>query len=114
MRSGCTRPGRSTVTTGLETTTYAPETSSRRDRRRCHYAGYRWIEAVRDFRRLDVGCAGIFLLMNSDAEIISAALVTGAMGYVHKSKAGAELVLAIRQFIQGQKFISPALLKDFR
>ncbi len=67
------------------------------------------IEAAHRLRRFDVNCAVVFLSMNSDAEIISAALATGALGYVHKSKAGAELIPAIRQVLQGEKFISPAL-----
>ncbi|MDQ2712033.1 MAG: response regulator transcription factor [Acidobacteriota bacterium] len=69
------------------------------------------IEAARRLKSFQMNCAIVFLSINSDAEIVSTALAAGALGYVHKTRAGTELIPAIRQALQGRQFISPALQK---
>ncbi len=69
------------------------------------------IEAARRLRVFKMDCVIVFLSINSDAEIVSTALAAGALGYVHKTRAGTELIPAIREALQGRKFISTALQK---
>src|SRR6516165_2609126 len=51
----------------------------------------------------------IFLTMNSDPQIAKYAFDEGASGYVLKTCAASELLLAIRSVVEGRKWISPVL-----
>ena len=50
----------------------------------------------------------IFLTVHEDSEFLQAALDTGALGYVLKSRIVADLRQAIRSALSGQLFISPS------
>jgi len=50
----------------------------------------------------------IFLTVHDDPDLLHAALETGALGYVLKSRIGSDLSLAIRSALSGQLFISPS------
>ena len=52
----------------------------------------------------------IFVSQESDADIVRAALQLGAWGYVLKSDAARELVLAIHSAVRGEKFVSRRLI----
>jgi DNA-binding NarL/FixJ family response regulator len=71
--------------------------------------GLSGIEVARMLRDLESGPAVVFLTMHRDPEIVSAALATGALGYVLKCSAGRELVPAIEEALAGRRFVSPSL-----
>ncbi len=48
----------------------------------------------------------IFLSQNKDPDVIRAALGTGALGYVRKTDARRELLLAMDKVLRGEQFIS--------
>ena len=50
----------------------------------------------------------IFLTVHEDPDFLQAALETGALGYVLKSRIVADLSQAIRSALSGQLFISPS------
>jgi two-component system, NarL family, nitrate/nitrite response regulator NarL len=52
----------------------------------------------------------LFLSENSDCEVIKAALNDGSNGFVLKSEAASELLLAIEAVLRGEKFTSKRLV----
>lgn len=60
-------------------------------------------------RLRDLGCRArvIFLTVHADNDYVEAAFSTGALGYVLKSRLTTDLIPAIKQALQGHKFISP-------
>ena len=48
----------------------------------------------------------VFLTIHEDQDFVSAAISAGASGYVTKSRLSADLVPAIREALQGHKFVS--------
>lgn len=67
------------------------------------------IEAVD--RLMGSGCESrfIFLTVHTDADFVRRCLLTGAFGYVVKSRIASELVPAIREALAGNIFISQRL-----
>lgn len=67
------------------------------------------IEAVD--RLMGSGCESrfIFLTVHTDPDFVRRCLLTGAFGYVVKSRIASELVLAIREALAGNIFISQQL-----
>lgn len=55
----------------------------------------------------------LFVSENRSLDVAESALNTGAMGYVIKSDAGAELVPAIKAVLQGKRFVSARLARHF-
>ena len=51
----------------------------------------------------------IFLTVHQDQDFVEAALSTGAHGYVAKSDVTSDLVPAIREVLQGRKYISQSI-----
>jgi DNA-binding NarL/FixJ family response regulator len=71
------------------------------------------IEAAQRIRRLSPSSKIVFLSQNNDLDVVRAALDTGASGYVHKSKAGEELLPALDYAVlRGKQFVSNSL-KDY-
>ena len=62
------------------------------------------IEAARRIRQLSPGSEIIFLSQNNNLE--RGALGTGALGYVRKTDARRELLLAVDAVLRGEQFIS--------
>ena len=58
------------------------------------------IEVARRLQESDLGVKTIFLTVEEDRDICLAALETGAMGYVLKSRLGTDLIPAIKQVIE--------------
>ncbi len=54
----------------------------------------------------------IFLTMNSDPAIAADALRRGASGYLVKNAAASELLVAIRDVLEGKSYLSPLITKD--
>jgi DNA-binding NarL/FixJ family response regulator len=51
----------------------------------------------------------LFLTIHEQVEYISAAFSSGASGYVTKRRLANDLALAIREVMQGRRFLSPSL-----
>ena len=64
------------------------------------------IEAARQIRQLSPNSRIVFLSQNKDPDVVRAALGTGALGYVHKTDARRELLLAVDAVLRGEQFIS--------
>jgi DNA-binding NarL/FixJ family response regulator len=54
----------------------------------------------------------IFLTMHADAQLATKALRAGASGYVLKHSAGAELLTAIQEVLQGRTYLTPLLATE--
>jgi hypothetical protein len=67
------------------------------------------IEAAKQIRNLCPSSKIVFVSQESSADIVQAALDTGAEGYVVKVDAGRELVAAIDAVLRGQSFMSKSL-----
>src|SRR4029077_18471022 len=64
------------------------------------------IKAARQILRLGILSKIIILTMHSDAAFVREAFEAGANGYVLKNDAGTEIVAAIREAMEGRKYIS--------
>src|SRR5262245_11772402 len=66
-------------------------------------------------RRLDpqLGAKVIFLTMHADPRLMAEAFRCGAMGYVVKQAGGGDLVFAIRQVLDGHKYVSPMVAPEW-
>ena len=60
----------------------------------------------------ETGCEAriVFLTVNEDPDFIRAALRTGALGYVVKSRMASDLCAAIAGSLNGQVFVSPSCI----
>lgn len=67
------------------------------------------IEAAKQMRKLSPNSKILFVSQESSADIVQAALDTGAGGYVVKTDAGRELVPALDAVLRGQTFVSKSL-----
>jgi DNA-binding NarL/FixJ family response regulator len=54
----------------------------------------------------------VYLTMNPDAEVAAEAFARGASGYLLKTCAAAEMVLAVREVLRGKTFLSRTLSRD--
>ena len=54
----------------------------------------------------------IYLTMQAEADLAAEAFRRGASGYVLKSSAADELLLAIRRVLHGESYLSPLITKD--
>jgi DNA-binding NarL/FixJ family response regulator len=69
------------------------------------------IEAARQIRKCAPASWILFVSDNRTREIADAALDTGAMGYITKSDAAKELLLAVNAVLLGKRYISSSLLQ---
>lgn len=65
------------------------------------------IDAAREIRKQIPGIRVIFLTMHDETNYVSEAMKTGARGYLLKSSAEEELLLAIREVMAGRRYITP-------
>ena len=68
------------------------------------------IEAAIKLRENGSEARIVFLTVNEDSDFVRAALKTGALGYVVKSRMATDLCLAINGAIRGHLFVSPSCL----
>jgi len=47
--------------------------------------------------------------MHADPDFVRAALATGALGYVVKSRLASDLLPSIREALAGRRFVSPCI-----
>ena len=67
------------------------------------------IEAAVRIHQLVPSVKILFISQNSDADVVEAALSNGASGYLLKTEASRELLVAINTVIRGETFISERL-----
>ena len=67
------------------------------------------IDAMAQLKKDDADIKVVFLTMHQDPSYARRALEAGAVGFVVKHSAPAELVMAIHAALKGQTFITPAL-----
>ena len=63
------------------------------------------IEVARRIRKLSPGSKILFISQESSADLVHAALATGARGYVVKTDAGSELLTAVDAVLRGEQFV---------
>lgn len=68
-------------------------------------------DAVRRIKECGSQTKIIFLTMHDDATLLSEAFRCGALGYILKQAAGEELVNAIKEVADGNKYVSPLVTK---
>ena len=68
------------------------------------------IEAAIKLRENGSEARIVFLTVNEDSDFVRAALKTGALGYVVKSRMATDLCLAINSAIRGDLFVSPSCI----
>jgi DNA-binding NarL/FixJ family response regulator len=71
--------------------------------------GLNGLEILRQVRKRSPATLSIVLSMQSADAYVVEALKSGASGYILKDSGPGELVIAVRQVIQGQRFLSPKL-----
>jgi DNA-binding NarL/FixJ family response regulator len=71
------------------------------------------IEAARRIREVAPASKILFVSENRSPDIAEEALSTGAGGYVVKSDAASELMLAVQAVLEGRRFISASLAGHF-
>jgi DNA-binding NarL/FixJ family response regulator len=70
------------------------------------------LDAGRQVKEMLPAIKLIFLTMNPDVEVAAEAFRRGAHGYLLKTCAAAELVLAVRDVLRGKSYMSPALPRE--
>jgi DNA-binding NarL/FixJ family response regulator len=68
------------------------------------------IEAATKLRECESEARIVFLTVNEDSDFVRAALKTGALGYVVKSRMASDLCAAINGVIGGHSFVSPSCI----
>jgi len=71
--------------------------------------GLNGLEVLRQVKKRSPATFSIVLSMQSADAYVVEALKSGASGYILKDSGPGELVIALRQVIQGQRFLSPKL-----
>ena len=66
------------------------------------------IDVTRELANQNPGPKAIICSVETDLEIVEAALAAGAMGYVFKSRIETDLVVAVQSVVRGQLFVSPS------
>lgn len=67
------------------------------------------IEAARRLKAAGSPARIVFLTMHADPDYVRAALETGALGYVVKSRLATDLLPCIREALAGRPFVSPSI-----
>jgi DNA-binding NarL/FixJ family response regulator len=67
------------------------------------------IEAARQILKLTPGSKILFLTQESSADVVQAALSSGAQGYILKARAVIDLLPAVEAVLEGRQFVSSGL-----
>jgi len=70
------------------------------------------LDAGRQVKEILPSVKLVYLTMNPDPEIAVEALARGASGYLIKTCASSEMVLAVREVLRGKTYLSRALSRD--
>jgi DNA-binding NarL/FixJ family response regulator len=76
--------------------------------------GLNGIEAARRIRELAPRSRIVFLTQEGSSEVVEEALSSGALGYVHKPRAGNDLFPAVAAVLEGKQFVSDGLIASKR
>ena len=71
--------------------------------------GLNGIETARRIRQLAPGVKIVFLTQESSSDVVDAALQVGGNGYVLKTRAQDDLLVAIETVLEGKQFVSDGL-----
>jgi DNA-binding NarL/FixJ family response regulator len=71
------------------------------------------LDAVRQLKERGIAAKIIFLTMHADDRLLAEAFRCGGSGYVLKQSAGEELILAIKQVLAGQKYVTPLIATEW-
>ncbi len=69
------------------------------------------LDAGQKIKELTPSVRLIFLTMNQNRELAAEAFCRGASGYLLKTSAASELVVAIREVLRGGRYLSPVISK---
>jgi DNA-binding NarL/FixJ family response regulator len=69
------------------------------------------MQAAQRIKRLLPAVKLVYVTINQDPDLIAEAFRRGASGYLPKTSAGSELVVAIRTVLRGEMYVSPLLAK---
>jgi DNA-binding NarL/FixJ family response regulator/2-polyprenyl-3-methyl-5-hydroxy-6-metoxy-1,4-benzoquinol methylase len=72
------------------------------------------IDVARRLRKLGAPPKIVFISQESSPEVVGEALHLGALGYVHKTRAGSDLLPAVEAALEGERFVSSGLEKTGR
>ena len=67
------------------------------------------LEAARQIKRKMRSIKLVFLTMSEDSEVAAEAFRAGASAYLLKRSAGSELLMAIREVMQGRSYVTPLI-----
>jgi DNA-binding NarL/FixJ family response regulator len=67
------------------------------------------LQAANSLRRANSKAKIVFLTIHEDRDFVTAALCTGASGYVTKGRLTADLIHAIHEVLLGNIFVSPTI-----
>jgi DNA-binding NarL/FixJ family response regulator len=70
------------------------------------------LDAGRQVKEILPAMKLVYLTMNPDVDVAAEAFRCGASGYLLKTCASAEMVVAVRQVLRGKSYISKALSRD--
>jgi DNA-binding NarL/FixJ family response regulator len=70
------------------------------------------LDAARQLKRKRLSAKIIFLTMHPEVPLAKEAFRAGASGYLLKHSAGKELILAIRQVLEGRSYVTPLITED--
>jgi DNA-binding NarL/FixJ family response regulator len=70
------------------------------------------LDAGRQVKKMLPAVKLVFLTMNPDADVAAEAFARGASGYLLKTCAATEMVLAVRDVLRGKTYLSKALSRD--
>lgn len=70
------------------------------------------IDAARRIKKIDERIRIVFLTMHADVTYAAGAFEAGASGYVLKHSAPQELILAMREAMKGQTYVTPMIAGD--
>src|SRR5580700_4672218 len=70
------------------------------------------LDAGRQVKEMLPAVNVVYLTMNPDIEVAAEAFRRGASGYLLKTCAAAEMVLAVREILRGKSYMSPALFRE--
>jgi DNA-binding NarL/FixJ family response regulator len=70
------------------------------------------LDAGRQIKKMLPAIKLVYLTMTPDADVAAEAFTRGASGYLLKTCASSEIVLAVRQALQGKTYLSKAMSRD--
>ena len=70
------------------------------------------LDAGRQLKAMLPGVKLVYLTMNPDVDVAAEAFRRGASGYLLKTCAAADIVLAVRDVLRGKSYMSPALPRE--